>query len=558
MLRIASSTLKVALVLLFAAALWLRITSLEALPLLDGDEAWHAIQLSKMVRGEPFATQTPTGIPLSPFHAVLELPLLLLFKSSLGILRIPTVITGILAVLWTYRLGTRMLDRTTGLIAATLLACLPVAIIYSRTGYESAHTPLYTLLLIDLASREKVLGLVVLLSLAYFVHPMNIFILPVLLAVLLGQSLKRGPGSLAKEWRSLLIRMIAVSSVVLAIGLYTLRRPIVHWMSSVHQAGIQGRHDPLHFLAFYGRLFLGVGHEPRPVRDWCFWMAVLVALAFGLRPLIRNRQWDRVALLFGLLTSLGALLLVGGSEIIRPPATRYGLYLVVPSVLAFACLVNGLLIPATNPWRIAARSLQFASLLALGGMLLSSSDLSRLTKTRVLDGRASRGEESIWTFGSDEREPHRRALSLICDDFDRAASGRGIREGRGGPGGAGRLVMIPAGRWKDYGVLEYLALERGDVRMARYEKLGMSPEQRRQLLREYLQQGAYAISVLRRGEDLDHVIQSSFPPERVQRWEVLRYGEKVMTVYRLKRGTEPGSWEPAPDLARKSQAPLWR
>jgi hypothetical protein len=556
MLRMASITLKVALVLLFAGALWFRITSLEALPLLDGDEAWQAIQFSKMVRGEPFAAQTGTGIPLSPFHLVLEIPLLL-FKSSLGILRVPTVITGILAVLWTYRLGTRMLDRTTGLIAATLLAVLPVAIIYARTGYEGGHSPLYTVLLIDLASREKVFGLAVLLSLAYFVHPMNIFILPVLLAVLLGQSLQRGPGSLAKEWRSLLIRMIAVSSVVLAIGLYTLQRPIIHWMRSVTQDGIQGRHDPVQFLASYGRLFLGVGHEPRLARDWCFWMAVLVALAFGLRPLIRNRQWDRVALLLGLLLSLGALLLVGGSAILEPDGTRYGLFLVVPSVLAFACLVNGLLIPATNPWRTAARSLQFATLLALGGMLLSSSDLSRLTKARVLDGRASSGEESVWTFRNDVRDPHRRALSLIEKDFHRAESGRGAGAGGRSLGGVGRLMMIAAGRWKDYGVLEYLALQRGNVRMDHYEELGRSLEQRRQLLREYLQQGAYAISVPWRGDDLEHVIESSFPPERVHRWEIFHHGVKLITVYRLKGPADPGRSERTPELAGTDQ-PLRR
>ena len=50
--------------------------------------------------------------------------------------------------------------------------------------------------------------------------------------------------------------------------------------------------------------------------------------------------------------------------------------------------------------------------------------------------------------------------------------------------------------------------------------------------------------------DLDEVVRSSFPPERVQRWDVLRYGVKFMTVYRLKRETEPGSFESAPDLVQ--------
>jgi len=48
-----SFALKVALVLLFAAALWFRISSLESFPDPDGDEAWHAIQLSRMLKGQP-------------------------------------------------------------------------------------------------------------------------------------------------------------------------------------------------------------------------------------------------------------------------------------------------------------------------------------------------------------------------------------------------------------------------------------------------------------------------------------------------------------------------
>lgn len=298
MIKIAAFSLKAALVLLFAVAFWLRITSLEALPDIDGDEAWHAIQLSRMLRGETFSTHTATGLPLSPFHAALELPLLLLFGPSLAILRVPTVITGVLAVLLVYPVAARLLDRTTGLTAATLLAVLPVAIYFSRTSYESSHAPLYTILLIYLAHKEKIFRLVLFFALAYFVHPTNILILPVLFAVLLGNSLRRNPACPAREWRSLLIRMAALTSVALAIGLYTVHRPITQKMSSVYHTGIHGPHDPLQFLAFYGRLFMGTGEVPRPVRDWCFWVVFLGAVGFGMRQLFRDRQWDRVALIF--------------------------------------------------------------------------------------------------------------------------------------------------------------------------------------------------------------------------------------------------------------------
>jgi hypothetical protein len=535
MLRIVSFTLGVVLVVLFAASLWLRTTSLETLPVLDGDEAWHAIQFAKMIRGEPFSIQTATGIPLSPFHTALEFPLLLAFPDSLWVMRVPPVITGVLAIVITYWFGARMLDRTTGLFAATLLAVVPVAIIYARTGYEGAHSPLYNILLIDLAAREKTRALIVLFSLVYFVHPMNVFLLPVLLALLVARSLERGAGSLAQERRSLLVRMTAVSSVVLVIGLFTLVRPITNPISSSYEAGIHGDHDPLRFLALYGRLLLGIGHEPRPVREWCFWIISLGALAFGMRHLVRNRQWDRVALIVGLFGSLAALFLFGSTQIIEPGVTRYGLCLVVPSVLALACLANSLLIAPTNRWRSTARSVQLATLLALGWGALAGCDLSRLTKARVVDGPSCNGEESVWTFSSEVPDPRRRLLALICDDFDRTSPGRGTAEGRAGSEGAGRMVIIGAGGWvKDYAVLRYLALRRGNINVASYEKLGSSPEQHRQLLREHLQKGAYAVSVPPRGDELDQVIQSSFPPEQVRRWDFPWRGVRFMTVYRLR------------------------
>jgi hypothetical protein len=291
----------------------------------------------------------------------------------------------------------------------------------------------------------------------------------------------------------------------------------------------------------------------------CFWIIFLGALVFGMRCLVRNRQWDRVALVVGLFLSLAALFLFGRTEIIEPGVTRYGLFLVVPSVLAFACLANSLLIALTNRWRAAARPVQLATLLALGWGALVGCDLHRLSKAGVVDGPSCSGEESVWSFGSDAPDPRRRLLALIRDDFDRTGPGRGTTSGREGPGGAGRIVIIGAGGWvKDYAVLRYLALRCGNIKVASYEKLGSNPEQHQQLLCDLLEKGAYAVSVPPRGDDLDQVIRSFFPPEHVQRWEIPWRGVRFMTAYRLKRGTGLGRWEPAPDLARKSPPPRWQ
>ncbi len=93
---------------LLAVGVWSRIASLGRYPELDGDEAWHAVQLSRMIQGKSFEFITATGLPLSSFHTVLELPGLLFLPRSLAILRIPTVITGLLAVALMCPLGSQM------------------------------------------------------------------------------------------------------------------------------------------------------------------------------------------------------------------------------------------------------------------------------------------------------------------------------------------------------------------------------------------------------------------------------------------------------------------
>ena len=77
------------LALLFATALWLRVTSLESLPDVNGDEVWHAIQLTHMMRGESFSLITDNGLLLSPFHAILEVPFLLSSPPPCGLCGFP-------------------------------------------------------------------------------------------------------------------------------------------------------------------------------------------------------------------------------------------------------------------------------------------------------------------------------------------------------------------------------------------------------------------------------------------------------------------------------------
>src|SRR4051794_39936451 len=108
----ASILCALSLALLIGLGLWLRVTSLEAFPEPNGDEAWYGVQAGRLVQSRPFATRTGNGNPVNPFHLGVEVVLLGIFKPSLWILRVSAAAGGIAAVALAYPLLSRALDRT--------------------------------------------------------------------------------------------------------------------------------------------------------------------------------------------------------------------------------------------------------------------------------------------------------------------------------------------------------------------------------------------------------------------------------------------------------------
>jgi FG-GAP repeat len=496
--------------LLVAVALWLRTTSLETMPDVDGDESWHAVQLTRMLQGESYTLVTETGLPLSPIHAAMELPLLLVFGPSTATLRVPTVFTGILAMVLAYVLGSRILDRTTGLIASGLIAVLPVMTYCARTGYESSHAPLFTLLLVYFAFTTNVFGVSIMLMCSYFVHPTNIFLLPLLLAVMAVRSIRKSTVE-GIRWRRLVAGAIPPTAIVVAMGLWTIQRPIIHKMSTVYASGIHGRHDLREFLAYFGRLFLGLGIGYWPRADALFWTVFTTVLVLGSVRLIRGKQWDRVALVGGVLASMAALFVMGSSKIIQPGMIRYGYFLVVPTILAFACLLRALLVTPSGGWSTLARSGQVAVLLALGGVLLMVNRLDLVDQARVVNSFDGRGEESPWTFGTDRQDPRKQAFSHILEDMGRRGTDRGMI-----------ISLEPIS--KSY--FKFLALSHPGIEVVGYADLGYEPWRRAQL------EGAYTINpAMLAGAGFT---EWSFLANWTERWEIpSRDGRRKTSVTHL-------------------------
>ena len=174
-----------ATVLVLAAGVWLRVTSLGTMHFPDADEAWYGAQALELARGGRVATRTTAGNLLDPYYVGMEALLLAFREPSVALLRYPAAACGLLAIGLLYRLAARSLDRTTAVLAAGLMASLPAAIIFSRIGYYSAVTPLFCIIALDSAFRRRLPALVVAIVGGYLIHPTTLFFLPVPLAVLM-------------------------------------------------------------------------------------------------------------------------------------------------------------------------------------------------------------------------------------------------------------------------------------------------------------------------------------------------------------------------------------
>jgi hypothetical protein len=537
MRRIASISCVIALTCLFAVALWFRISSLEAIPGHNGDESYYGLQTARLLRGESFAFRTTSNNLLNPFLVVLQIPFHLLAKPSLWVLRIPAVLCGVLAVVLTYVLGSKALDRTTGLVAATLLAALPLAIFYSRVGHEYSQDPLFGILVIACALRANGVGLLVSFLASLLVHPISVFLVPIALPVYLVQLLRK-EGDPVRRRRTLLVAAMAALAIIAANTILLLRNPFVQ-----HCIRQRPALNWLKFLDGFERdlffLYWPVSKSTLTLHRWVFRSLLIGLLPFGMRRLARERQWDRMTLIVGLFASLLGFHLVAGPTILKQFAThRYGVVFVVPTVLAFACLLRALAptlaraemaSPLTHPAPLAVA-------FVLGWALLFS------FKLNFFDAHTAGSRESIWTFQAESKETFQRVFSIIRRDIARRKAGRNTAEGVAKSSTKASLIVA-----QDYWAsmpLAYLANSHKEIKVVQlidWEDItSCRLSQKTSELRECLRAGAYAVGFVGvpaelGGNVFENAVQSFFPPKQIQQWEVLSpNGGRCLAVYRFK------------------------
>ena len=125
---------------ILALALALRLVNLEYMPGIFGDEGERGMDARAIVEGRPALIfgYGWWGVPNLYFYCVAWM--LRLFGDNMVGDRMLSVISGVLAVWFVYRIGRLLWGPRAGLIAGALLAVSPLALQFSRLAGESTPT----------------------------------------------------------------------------------------------------------------------------------------------------------------------------------------------------------------------------------------------------------------------------------------------------------------------------------------------------------------------------------------------------------------------------------
>jgi hypothetical protein len=485
-------------VLVFGIAL--RVIALGHIPGINGDEAWYGVQVAMGLAGEGWATQTRSGNILNPFHSGCILFLELAHPTpAFWLLRVPSLLAGLLLIALAYPLLREPLGRESALIATLLLASLPVNIAYSRFGWDASQTMLAGLICLALVLRERYGAVVIAFGAAFLVHPTNLLLAPALVGAAGGALWPRSKEMTPAQKKKCLVATLAAGCMFAAlVATLFLPQPGVakHALANRLQraADVAGW---LSFIRLAGQLLTGVTiyrYIAGPVSRWAvalsdvvFWALALPIVVLGLRGLIRRRRWKEIGLACGLVVGLALLYLMGGLPAIRPSQERYALFSVTPICVLAAMLLRDLDLAWLNARRV------FIGAGAGCCVLLAVFYREYFVQ---IQRAGSLSEKTFWTGPV---EPKAAAAEIIRNH---------VRPGA--------RVTVLAEDWWVYWPLRYLLGERSGIRYARYD-VGADVQ----------------LSVVRASDQLFAVGFAGGPMETrlanpLHQWEVPGYGRKAV------------------------------
>lgn len=372
-----------AIALVLAAALAFRLIDLDHVPGINGDEARFGGQVLSLRAGQPTNLRTTSGLPPNPLYLG---PLYLLHRiaptPAFWKLRAVAALSGFVTVLAAYGLVARLRDPQTGLLAASLLACLPAAIVYSRLGWDPCQIIVAGLVCLYFALQGRLVGTVAALVMALLIHPTNIFLVPVLLGPAVAEQIvqrRQKEGKQSATGRLVVIGLGLGALIGLALALILWVVPPEIWLGGGLTAMTQRLIEPGQWRDFalnLADLFTGTSvfaHVAGPAADGVIvagrvGLAMLLAglLLSGIPRLVRRGDWQILGLLGGLAASLFGFFVVAGPAKIAAGWEWYGLFAVAPATVGVACLLRSLG-DSLLAWRAQLASVGAVGLLLLGG-----------------------------------------------------------------------------------------------------------------------------------------------------------------------------------------------
>jgi len=345
-------------VVLLGVAVALRVWQLGNIPGVNGDEAWSGVQAARLLAGENIAWRTPHGNPLNLFLVLPLAALQAIAGPSFTLLRLPSLASGLAALVANYFLCRRAFDRQTAAISTIFLALLPLDIAYSRFAWDASQSLLATMFVLYLpiahcrrhGPGSSLSGWAMLaLAVAIYIHPTNIFAAPLLvIPVALARrrqidQVLRTAEIPARGWCLAAIAAVSLATVYLA------------WQAISRGLGrLHGPDELSAFALYYLRLFsgttiyefiAGTGLAPSDsawfglLPAFCnvaFALVTIVALVGMARRLTQAPMTGDTALVWSWLVMLAGFFLIAGPAAIAPHSERYGVCLVAPAALVFA------------------------------------------------------------------------------------------------------------------------------------------------------------------------------------------------------------------------------
>ena len=421
-----------------------RTVALGRWPGLNGDESWYGVNVQELVAGGTPFLHTGVGNPLNPIHSGLLLALSAVFDPSPALLRVPEVILGVIAVAIAFPLLAPSLGRRAALLAAVFLAISPVAVVYSRLGWDPSGSPLVTLLAIGCALSDRPVAAGLSLAIAYLVHPTNIFVAPMVASAWAPHAIKRYRQATDTQRARLARFAMAGAIVAIPVGAWALLRIAANPETPLPSISmvLERVFSPAMWISrAWGAAGLLSGitsavYVGGPLPSGLVFAATAFGAAALLLPIGLGWRAFRahahgVWLLAGLIVTFAGFHIVAVPGALNPGLERYALFLLVPLVIVAAVAMDAWI----GPQRIAG---------TLAAALLAASMFAVLIGGYFVP-LAARGGESAPTYRTGATEPKLAAFTFID-----ANSGEGP-------------VTVIAEDWWLYWTLRYFAGVKGRI-----------------------------------------------------------------------------------------------